>query len=135
MLVNPAMLIDTQVIISLGNAFILGLPPMIIAITGLVVAIKSISKTAEVKTLVNGRMDELLQMTKEKAHHEGKLSGYHEALEKTLQPGVQEVFDKTFRGREITIRDKATNAILCRRHSDDPEVLDALNDPTKVVES
>lgn len=42
--------------------------------------IRNSGKVAQVKSLVNGRMDELLRVSRSLAHHQGKLDGKQEVL-------------------------------------------------------
>jgi len=74
-------MLNDQVVISIGSAILVALPPTIIALTGLIVAMRNGDKTDKVKTLVNGRMDQLLELSKAQAHSEGKLAGHQEAVE------------------------------------------------------
>lgn len=75
------MLITDQVVISVTNAVLLAIPPTLIAIGGLIVAIRNGGKTREVKTLVNGRMEEFLKVARELSHREGKEAGIKEIVE------------------------------------------------------
>ena len=75
------MLITDQVTISLGTALLVAIPNILVGIGTLIQSLRNGRKTSEVKSMVNGRMDELLKVTREDAHKNGREAVLKEMVE------------------------------------------------------
>ena len=73
--------ISDQIVLKLTDSILLALPAIIVSIGTLVATLRNGKKTDKVREMVNGRMDELLQRTKEVAHQEGRIAGVKDIVE------------------------------------------------------
>lgn len=87
-MIFPAMLfISDQIVLKLTDSILLALPAILVSIGTLIATLRNGTKTDKVKEMVNGRMDQLLQVAKDLAHHEGKKEAVQEMVQ-TGQVGV-----------------------------------------------
>jgi hypothetical protein len=80
----PALLVSDSYM-SLGNTFIVAIPPTILAVATLIASIRNGKKADDLHEKVNGRLQELLYKTREEAFAQGRLAGIAEVM-KTEDP-------------------------------------------------
>ena len=92
-------MIADQTVLKLTDTIIAAIPPTLIALGAFIAALRNGQKTDQVQRSINGRMDELLERTRELAHRDGKEAGIKEIVEKG-QVGVVIGITPTAKGQE-----------------------------------